>query len=285
MARSRGITIEGVTLINSPSFHVVIKDSENVTIQGTTIRAPAHSPNTDAIDPIDSRNVLIAGNTLDVGDDVVAIKSLRVDSKHPNAAVANVTVRNNTCLAGRGISIGSETIGGVRNVIVEDNVIRGAMYGIRIKTPRGKGGEVSDIVFRNNRMENVATPVVLSGYYQSKPVDEAEVSRMLSRGGFVLNNQIYPGDADAVQPYVRNSTPFIRNVTVSGLTASGATRAGIIVGLPERAIENVRLENVTIESSEGLLVRHAAVNGTGVKLSTRQGQPVIEEKGARVRLE
>jgi len=283
-ARSRNLQFDGIGLYNSPSFHLVVKESENVTINNMRFVALAHSPNTDAIDPVDSRNVRITNNYFDVGDDIVAIKSLRVDPARPDAAVENIVIRGNRGHAGRGISIGSETIGGVRNVLVEDNVLTGAMYGIRIKTPRGRGGLVQDILFRNNRFIDVETPIVFSSYYESAGYDETAIAHRLSaEGGFVLGHQIYPADTEPAQPYVANATPLIRNVRVEGLTAAGANRAGIIVGLPERGIEGVAFHNVRIASRRGLLVRHADVDARGLRVESRDGRPLIEERGARIR--
>jgi hypothetical protein len=282
-ARSRNLLFEGVGLWNSPSFHLVVKDSEDVTVNGMSFIALAHSPNTDAIDPIDTRNMLITNNYFDVGDDVVAIKSLRVNPARPNAAVENIVVRGNRGRAGRGISIGSETIGGVRGVIIEDNELTGAMYGIRIKTPRERGGIVENIVFRNNRMTDVETPMVFSGYYESAGYDATAVANRLSAdGGFVLGHQIYPADSETARPYVANSTPWIRNVRVEGLTATGADRAGIVVGLPERAIDGLVFRDVRIRSRRGLLVRHATVDVRGLKVEAADGRALIEERGARI---
>jgi hypothetical protein len=246
--------------------------------------ALAHSPNTDAIDPIDTRNMLISNNFFDVGDDVVAIKSVRADPARPNAAVENIVVRGNRVRAGRGISIGSETVGGVRNVLVENNQLVGAMYGIRIKTPRERGGIVENVVFRNNRMTDVETPMVFSAYYESAGYDDAAIARRLAaEGGFVLGHQIYPGDAEPARAYLPNSTPWIRNVRVEGLAATGADRAGIVIGLPERGIQGLVFRNVRVRSRRGLLVRHAEVDATGLRIESEDGRPLIEERGARIR--
>jgi polygalacturonase len=282
-ARSRNLLFDGIGLWNSPSFHLVVKDSEDVTVNGMSFVALAHSPNTDAIDPIDTRNMLITNNFFDVGDDVVAIKSLKVNPARPDAAVENITIRGNNGLAGRGICIGSETIGGVRNVLVEDNELTGSMYGIRIKTPRERGGIVQDIVFRNNRMTDVETPMVFSSYYTGAGYDDTAVGDQLAvRGGFVLGHQIYPSDADPAQTYKPNSTPWIRDVRVEGLRATGADRAGIVVGLPERAIEGLVFKDVQISSKRGLLVRHAAVEASGLRVAAADRKPLVEERGARV---
>ena len=283
-ARSRNLLFDGVGLYNSPSFHLVVKDSANVTVSNMRFMALAHSPNTDAIDPIDTRNMLISHNFFDVGDDVVAIKSIRPDPAHPDAAVENIVVRGNRVRAGRGISIGSETVGGIRNVRVEDNVLTGAMYGIRIKTPRGRGGIVENIVFRNNRMTDVETPMVFSAYYESAGYDDAATaSRLASEGGFVLGHQIYPGEAEPARPYVPNATPWIRNVRIEGLSATGADRAGIVIGLPERSITGLVFRNVQVRSRRGLLVRHAEVDARGLRIESQDGRPFAVERGARIR--
>jgi polygalacturonase len=281
--RSRNLLFDGVGLYNSPSFHLVVKDSEDVTVNAMRFVALAHSPNTDAIDPVDTRNMLITNNFFDVGDDVVAIKSLKANPERPDSAVENIVIRGNKGLAGRGICIGSETIGGVRNVLVEDNELTGSMYGIRIKTPRGRGGIVQDIVFRNNRMTNVETPIVFSGYYEGAGYDETAVANRLASGGFLLGHQIYPPDTDPPQPYRPNHTPWLRNIRVEGLTATGADRAGIVVGLPERPIEGLVLRNVRIQSRRGLLVRNARVEGRGLRVTAADGQPLARERGADVR--
>jgi polygalacturonase len=283
-ARSRNLLFEGVGAWNSPSFHLVVKDSEDVTVRRMSFVALAHSPNTDAIDPIDTRNMLIERNYFDVGDDIVAIKSLKVNPARPGAAVENIVVRGNRGLAGRGICIGSETVGGVRNVLVEDNELTGSMYGIRIKTPRERGGLVQDIVFRNNRMTDVETPMVFSSYYTGAGYDETAVANTLAKeGGFLLGHQIYPSDSEPPQPYRPNATPWIRNVRVENLHATGATRAGIVVGLPERAIEGLVFKNVRVSSKGGLLIRHAEVDARGLRITAADGKPLTEERGARVR--
>jgi polygalacturonase len=283
-ARSRDLLFEGVGLYNSPSFHLVVKDSEDVTVRAMRFVALAHSPNTDAIDPIDTRNMLIERNHFDVGDDVVAIKSLKANPARPDAAVENIVIRGNKGLAGRGICIGSETVGGVRGVLVEDNDLTGSMYGIRIKTARGRGGIVQDIVFRNNRMTDVETPMVFSAYYEGAGYDEAAVAERLAKdGGFVLGHQIYPPDTEPSRPYKPGDTPWIRNVRVEGLAATGADRAGIVVGLPERAIEGLVFRDVRIRSKRGLLVRNAQVDARGLRVEPADRRSLIEERGARIR--
>jgi hypothetical protein len=280
-SRSRNLLFDGIGLYNSPSFHLVVKDSQGVTVNGMRFVALAHSPNTDAIDPIDTSDMAITDNVFDTGDDMVAIKSSKVDPAFPGASVRNIVVRGNRGFAGRGLCIGSETMGGIRHVVFEDNVLTGSMYGIRIKTPRGRGGVVEDIVFRNNRMSDVETPIVFSGYYASAGYDEAAVKQGLQRGGgFLLGHQIYPAEDDPAQLYRPHATPWIRNVRIEGLTATGADRAGLVVGLPERSIEGLVFRGVRIRSKRGLLVRNAEVDARGLAIASADGRPIVRERGA-----
>ncbi len=275
---SRNVLFQGVRFENSPSFNIVLRNSEDITIDHVSIIAPAHAPNTDAIDPIDSRNVLITNNTISCGDDVVAIKGNGPDAKHPDAVSANIVIRGNTILQGRGISIGSGTQGGVKHVLAENNTFDGSMYGFRIKTRRGHGGEVSDVVFRNNTMRNVQMAFVISGYYEYKPLDPKEAERQVQAGGFILGNQMWPGANDPAKPFVKDETPDIHDIVVENVIATGSDRAGVVTGLPERAIKAVTFRNVRVEAGSGLLLRNAEVIAEGTQFVVQSGKPVIVQK-------
>jgi hypothetical protein len=52
-------------------------------------------------------------------------------------------------------------------------------------------------------------------------------------------------------------TPIFRDITVRSLTARHVISAGSIAGLPKIPIQNMTLENVSIEADEGFVIRHA----------------------------
>ncbi|UYY60021.1 hypothetical protein [Sphingomonas sp. S2-65] len=70
---------------------------------------------------------------------------------------------------------------------------------------------------------------------------------------------------------------------MDGLTATGAERAGIVVGLPERGIEAVTFKNVRIQSKRGMLFRHAEVDARGLEVTASEGAAVTSERGAKLR--
>jgi polygalacturonase len=284
ITRSSNVLIDGVTLTHSPSFHIVTRYAHDIDINGTRILSPWHAPNTDAIDPIDSQNIRITNNYIDCNDDHIAIKAERADPRFPDGVVDNIYIANNTLRQGRGISIGSESAGGVNNVLVENNTFEGSMYGIRIKSPRGKGGEVKNIVYRNTTMHNVEVPLVFSAYYKAAPIVQAEVDKQLQAGGFTLGEQIYPPDSDPKQPFDKYKTPHFSNITVENLTSTGDSKAAAyIIGTPEAPLSGFHFSNVNIEATRGLRIRHAELETRGLNLKVKEGPVIQQDAGAVVR--
>ncbi len=139
LTRCKNVRLENLTVQNSPKFHFVPTDCEGVVVSNVTILAPEHAANTDAIDPGNCRNVLITRCRIDVGDDNVAIKAGKKPAER-EFACENITVTDCAFLHGHGMSIGSETAGGVRNVTVKNCTFENTENGIRIKSQAGKGG-------------------------------------------------------------------------------------------------------------------------------------------------
>ncbi len=71
--RCTRVLVQGVTLTNSPMFHLVPSQCRDVTIDGVQIKSPSNSPNTDGIDP-SGIGFVITRCTFDTGDDDIAVK-------------------------------------------------------------------------------------------------------------------------------------------------------------------------------------------------------------------
>jgi polygalacturonase len=237
--RCQNVRVENLTLRNSPKFHLVPADCENVVISNVTILAPERAANTDAIDP-SGRHILITHCTLDVGDDNVAIKA---GKKVPNRDFQSedITVTGCVFLHGHGMSIGSETAGGIRHVVVRDCAFTNTENGLRIKSDVRRGGLVEDVSYENITMSNVMPAITLTCLYQQNSAGDAKApagnaSRPGAKGGKI---------------------PMFRDIRIANLTATCPRAAGLIVGLPESCISNVVLENVTIAAGKGFEIRNA----------------------------
>ena len=253
----RHVLIDNVTIENSASWQVVPYYSEDVTIRNGKILAPAHSPNTDGIDPFSSHHVLIDHMTIDVGDDNVAIKSGQPGSPGPDDPSTYITVRDCTFLHGHGMSIGSEVSGGVQHVTVEHVSFENTRHGVRIKSNRDRGGDIGDLNFSDLTMQNVGTALVVTEYYPKIPVH------------------------DAKQPITR-LTPHFHDIHISNVVANGAKDAGVIVGLPEEPITSIYLKNVHISAQKGLVVSDATVHAHDFVITAAEGQPMTFLQNAKL---
>jgi polygalacturonase len=148
-----------ITLRNSPNFHVSVEKSNGFTAWGVKIDMPRTARNTDGIDPSSSTNVSILYSYIRAGDDNVAIKAGKLGPS------SHITIAHDHFYSGHGMSIGSETVGGVSAVHVSDLTIDGADNGIRIKSDRSRGGLVENVHYDNVCMRNVRNPIVLTPLY------------------------------------------------------------------------------------------------------------------------
>ena len=155
-------TLYNVTLRNSPNFHVVFDRGDGFTAWGVVIHTPdPRARNTDGIDPISARNVTITRSFINTGDDNVAIKAGR------NGPARNITVSHNHWYRGHGVSIGSETFGGVRAIRVLDLSIDGADNGLRIKSNSARGGIVEDVEYSDVCIRRTKHPIEMDTHYSA----------------------------------------------------------------------------------------------------------------------
>lgn len=151
----KAVSVRDIHLMNSPMFHIVPDNCEDVLIENVLVTAPPDSPNTDGIDPSDSRHVVIRNCTIGTGDDNVAVKP----------GCEDVLVENCLFQSGHGCSIGSINSTGVRDVVVKDITFIGTENGARIKTWQGGSGQVENISYINLQMDSVGLPIKINMFY------------------------------------------------------------------------------------------------------------------------
>ena len=157
---SNNFTLYRITLRNSPNFHVVYNHGDGFTVWGLKIDTPQRlARNTDGVDPGDgARNVTITHSYIRAGDDNVAIKG------GPGGAT-NMTISDDHFYWGHGMSIGSETSGGVSKIRVFDLSLDGPDNGIRIKSNGSRGGLTEDVVYDDVCIRNSPNPITLDTAY------------------------------------------------------------------------------------------------------------------------
>ena len=160
------VMLQGVTLTNSPMFHLVPRACRDVTIDSIHIKAPADSPNTDGIDP-SGWNYHITGCTIDTGDDNIALKP-RPSGDPKHVSCEDFLIEDCTFLHGHGMSIGGGSNGGIRNMLVRNCQFTDTDSGIRLKSGRDRGGLVENLTYENLVMDRVKNSIYMTSYYPDK---------------------------------------------------------------------------------------------------------------------
>jgi polygalacturonase len=244
------ILMQNITVENSPMWQIVPYYSDDLTFRNMKVLAPQHSHNTDGIDPFSSSHILVDHVTIDTGDDNVAIKSGQPGSPGPDAPSRDIVVTNCTFLHGHGLSIGSEIAGGVQNIRAEHITFKDTDQGIRVKSNRDRGNaNIGNFLFRDITMEDVRTPILISEFYPKVPdvITTEKVTRL---------------------------TPFFHDITIENVTAVGAKRAAIIVGLPESPIRNLKLVNVHLAGVLGATIQYADVIAKNFTVKAQDGKNI-----------
>jgi polygalacturonase len=253
------VTISGVTLQNAPSWNQALRFSSNITESSVTINAPALSPNTDGVDVVGSTNVTLTNLDISVGDDNIAFKSgLPINPADPRQlglprmATSKVKVANIVAGSGDGIVIGSEASNGVNNITIQEVIYTWTSWGFRIKSGRNRGGQIYDVTVEDLIMNNVYLPIGISDYYPA-----------------------YVGPTEP--PYqaaapITPTTPYVHDITIENIAATGAGAQSVIEGLPESCIRNVTLNNVSIQTSSlDIALRH--MTGTFTNMTSTPAPP------------
>jgi polygalacturonase len=247
---SRHIKMEGVTVQNAGFWQIVPYYADHLVFRNIRILAP-RSPNTDAIDPFSSSNIVIDHVFSSVGDDNIAIKSGEINSPGPDNPSKNITITDCTFENGHGLSIGSEIAGGVQNIHALRIHFKGTDQGIRIKAARDRGHDVSNISYKDITMEDVKTAILVTEYYPSAPpagtVPSVPVGRL---------------------------TPKFHNIHIENVTATNSGSAGYIVGLPESPVFDMTLKNVHLAGKTGLSVAYSKVKFDDVTVKPDTGDAI-----------
>ncbi len=235
----RNITLQGLTIKNSPSWNLHPFYSDDIRFLDLNIISPDNSHNTDGIDPDSCKNVEIAGVHFSVGDDCIAIKSgqLPADGNTQNLRPSeNIEIHNCLMESGHGgVTIGSESAGGVHHVLVRNCFFLNTDRGLRVKSRRGRGRDsyVSGISFQHVRMDGVKTPFVINCFYYCG--DEGKTD-------YVRTKDALPVD---------ERTPRVGDIIIRHVTCTNCHVAGLFFyGLPESKIELVDMNDVHISYAQ-----------------------------------
>ncbi|VVB14503.1 unnamed protein product [Arabis nemorensis] len=156
---SNGVTVNGITIQNSPQTHLKFDNCISIQVFDFTTSSPGDSPNTDGIHLQNSQDAMIYRSTLACGDDCISIQTGCLD----------IYIHDVDCGPGHGISIGGlgkeKTKACVSNITVRDVTMHETTNGVRIKSWQGGSGSVKQVTFSNIQVSEVANPIIIDQYY------------------------------------------------------------------------------------------------------------------------
>ena len=226
---SRNILVDGIHIVGSPMWAIHLLYSDRAVVRNVIIETYPGAE-TDGIVVDSSRNVDISNSYLDTGDDALVLKSGKdADGIRVNRPTENVSITNCTFHRAHGaVTLGSETSGWIRNVVVSNITCDGTQMGIRIKSRRGRGGGVEHVRFDNWTMENVGQGINITNYY------------------------LMAGETRTGTEPVSEKTPVFRDIAISHVTIAHARVAIDVEGLPEMPITGVRISDVLAAAKVGM---------------------------------
>jgi polygalacturonase len=166
--KSANVKLQGLTLKRSGFWTVHICYSRKVTVDGITIRnnIGGMGPSTDGVDIDSSSRVVVMQCDIADNDDAICLKSGRdADGLRVNRPTENVLIHDNTIRHGAaGITFGSETSGGIRNVTaynlhVVPDAPRAVSEGILFKSTHTRGGTIQNIDIHDVDIQGVTTAI------------------------------------------------------------------------------------------------------------------------------
>ena len=156
------VLVSGVTLQNSPNFHLVPQRCNDVIIDGVTVRCPWNAQNGDAIDIGQCRRVLIVNNVIDCGDDGICMKGGVGQTARDYGPCEDILIQDNTVYhAHGGFVIGSDCSGGMKNIVVRHNTFSGTDTGLRFKSSEGRGGKTERIFISDIYMNDIKDQAIV----------------------------------------------------------------------------------------------------------------------------
>lgn len=224
------VLVKGVTLQNSPKFHLIPTRCKNVIVDGVMIRCPWNAQNGDALDISSCKDVLIVNNVIDAGDDGICMKAGAGESGLKAGPCENILIENNSVFhAHGGFVIGSEFTGGMKNIVVRNNRFCGTDTGLRFKSGIGRGGKTESLYISDIYMTDIKNEAVIfectyvdRGYSVKAGVKTAaeikDVPFAPDFGDIHISNVVCRGAKTAVSAHGLPGLKCVHDITIDSST-------------------------------------------------------------------
>ena len=249
----RHVMVRDIHLENSPMFHLVPTICRDVIIDHVLITAPMNTPNTDACDP-SGWNFYITHCTFNEGDDCIAIKASAKNGTPAHPSCENYLITHCTFEHGHGMSVGGQTNGCLKYVVVRDCTFDHTHRGIRLKAGPGYGGLTEYLIYQDLKMRNVRLPFFINSFYPRKPKDPSQIPPL---------------------PRTR-LLPIWKHVLFENITSVHSPHAGRISALTQFPADDITFRNVHVHANRGFTIMNARhIRFIDSSITVRHGPAII----------
>ena len=256
VARCKNVKLEDFHSVRSGYWNVHVYYSEQVEIRRLKIY-DNYGPSTDGIDIDSCKHVLVEECEVSCNDDAICLKSgrdgdgLRVNRICEDVVVQNCRLRDGHC----GITLGSETSGGIRNVILQNIVSERTLFGLRLKSSRQRGGVLEQVTAENLTMIDVMEPIDFEfdwfPAFNYNELPEGQEGGIPERWRALTK----PVPEDKALPEAKDIV--VRNVTATFSKEDPRSSIAFrIQGNKEKPFRNFRFENMQIQAKEFGVIRN-----------------------------
>ncbi|KAE8009427.1 hypothetical protein FH972_005864 [Carpinus fangiana] len=217
---SNDIIISNLTFLNAPAWNIHPVYCSNVLVQNIIVHAPSESPYTSGIIPDSSEYVCIENCNISIGYNAIVLKSgwdeygIGYGQPTTNIHIKGVNLRSSS---GSGLAFGSEMSGGISNILVEQLHLQNSFIGVRLKTNRGRGGYMKNILVSDVELKNIHMAIKATGHYGSHPNDK----------------------------YDSSALPVVSDITFRNMVGENITIAGNLSGIHKSPFTSICLSNIT----------------------------------------
>jgi polygalacturonase len=256
VANSEEVTVRDVVVYQAGFWSLHILYSSRVTVDGVIIsnNIEGRGPSTDGVDIDSSRDILVQHCLVNCNDDNFCLKAGRdSDGLRVNRPCERVVIRD--CVAGHGdglFTCGSETSGGIRDVVAYNLTARGTRYGLRFKSTARRGGTIENIWLCNIEMHDVEYPLIADlDWYPAYSTPELPAGYRVEQLPEHWKKMLVPVS-------VEQGTPKFRDIHLRDVTARGASTCISATGLAGKGtLDRFSFSRCSFEGKEGGTIRHA----------------------------
>jgi polygalacturonase len=257
LIRCQRVAVSGISLENAPSWNLHLIYCQDVVIEGLNM-VGLHAQEACGVVVDSSKRVRVTSCSIAAGSDCIGIKAgYNEDGRRVGLPCEDVIVSDCHLYDSfaSGISIGSETAAGIKNITISNCVIGNCNTAFHVRSARGRGGGIERVRVSNCIADDIAaTVVVIHAFY-----DSVRMESYPAAGTRAHNIEV----DRAVCPPADEGTPTFRDLDFSGLSVGTTGALASIEGLPERFFQSVTLERTTVaRSKKGV----SLLNASGVSM-------------------